>query len=76
MLEKLLKSRDIDKLLDFLIKSEDLDYNDELVDLLSNFYNKEKDISNIVLYLNTLKNEKSKKKKSKESGYFLYNYTI
>jgi len=48
--------------------------NKDLIDLLNSFYEKEKEISNVVLSLNTLKNEKCMKRKSKESGYFEYKY--
>lgn len=70
-----IKNNDIDGILMLLmdINNIDCDYN-ELDDLLTNFYEKEKEISNVVFNLSTLKDEKWKKKKSCESGYFQYKY--
>lgn len=68
-------NKDIDGILMILmnINNIDCDYQ-ELYKLLSEFYDKEKEISNVVFNLDVLKNEKLKKKKSCESGYFQYKY--
>lgn len=77
MLKKIsesLNKKDIDGLLTFLMDIDNLVINKDLIDLLNSFYEKEKEVSNVVLSLNTLKNEKCMKRKSKESGYFEYKY--
>ncbi|KAF5141521.1 hypothetical protein G9O61_00g002600, partial [Vairimorpha ceranae] len=68
MLKKIsesLNKKDIDGLLTFLMDIDNLVINKDLIDLLNSFYEKEKEISNVVLSLNTLKNEKCMKRKSK-----------